>query len=357
VIDNRGCQGTGIYNITQPAELLGTIDINSPVLCNNDNTGSLTVSATGGISAYQFNGSNGITTINNDSLTSGTYTVTVTDANGCTAVERVTLDNPDALELTTSSIDVRCIGDRNGVIQVSATGGTTTFGAYEYSLDNINWQTGDLFPNLQADSFNVYVRDVNGCTDEETAVIEAADSFFITFANPIDTTIEFGDTISLSVMLNDSSGASLIWTNLNNLNIIDSNSYNVQVAPVAQTVFRVSATSALGCEADTTLLIRVNKERIVGAAGGFTPNNDGRNDNFFVQSNGKVTTVHVFRVYDRWGELVFEGLNLTPNDPTQGWDGTFKGEKMNSGVYAWYAEVEYIDGEREVLRGDVTLVR
>ncbi|NCY26652.1 MAG: hypothetical protein EBX37_18030, partial [Alphaproteobacteria bacterium] len=69
VTDNRGCQGTGIYNITQPAELLGTIDINSPVLCNNGSTASLSTSATGGTSGYQFNWSNGITSINNDSLT------------------------------------------------------------------------------------------------------------------------------------------------------------------------------------------------------------------------------------------------------------------------------------------------
>jgi len=281
----------------------------------------------------------------------------VTDANGCTAVEQVTLENPEVLELTLVSTDVRCIGDRNGLLQVSASGGTTTFGAYEYSIDSVNWQTGDLFPNLQADSFSVYVRDVNGCVDEESAVIATADSFFITFANPIDTTIENGDSIDLMVMLNDSTGASLIWTNLNNQNIIDSNSYVVTVAPLAQTTFRVSAVSSLGCLADTTLLVRINKDKIVGAPGGFTPNGDGRNDNFFVQGNEKVTAVHIFRVYDRWGELVFEGLDLTPNDPTQGWDGSFKGEKMNSGVYAWYAEVEYIDGEREVLRGDVTLVR
>jgi hypothetical protein len=55
--------------------------------------------------------------------------------------------------------------------------------------------------------------------------------------------------------------------------------------------------------------------------------------------------------------LIFSTENTVPNDPTTGWDGTFKGEKMNSGVYAWYAEVEYIDGFKEVLKGDVTLLR
>jgi gliding motility-associated-like protein len=357
VTDNRGCEGTGVFNITQPTELIGTITVNSPVLCNNGNTGSLIAAASGGISGYSFAWSNGVSTSNNDSIPSGSYTLTITDANGCIALQQTILDNPDLLELTTTISDVRCIGDRNGSIQVSATGGTVTFGAYEFSIDSVNWQTGDLFPNLEADSFNVYVRDVNGCVTEQIAVVATADSFFISFVNPLDTTIELGDSVNLMVMLNDSSGASLIWTNLNNQNVIDSNSYNLRVAPRAQTAYRVSATSALGCETDTSIIVRINKERIVGAPGAFTPNNDGRNDNFFIQSNGKVTAVHVFRVYDRWGELVFEGLDLTPDDPDQGWDGTFKGEVMNSGVYAWYAEVEFIDGEREVLRGDVTLIR
>jgi gliding motility-associated-like protein len=101
----------------------------------------------------------------------------------------------------------------------------------------------------------------------------------------------------------------------------------------------------------------VTKPRRAAAPGAFTPNGDGTNDIFFIQGDDKVSKVLVFRVYDRWGELIFSTENTVPNDPITGWDGTFKGEKMNSGVYAWYAEVEYIDGFKEVLKGDVTLLR
>jgi large repetitive protein len=63
------------------------------------------------------------------------------------------------------------------------------------------------------------------------------------------------------------------------------------------------------------------------------------------------------RVYDRWGELVFDGADMTVNDATQGWDGTFRGKNVSSGIFAWYAEIEFIDGFVLVLKGDITLLR
>jgi gliding motility-associated-like protein len=93
---------------------------------------------------------------------------------------------------------------------------------------------------------------------------------------------------------------------------------------------------------------------------GFTPNGDGVNDVFYIQgdvNSVKKNGIKVLRIYNRWGDVIFFAENFAPNDPNLGWDGTFKGEKMNSGVYSWFAEVEYIDGFKEIIRGDVTLLR
>ena len=89
----------------------------------------------------------------------------------------------------------------------------------------------------------------------------------------------------------------------------------------------------------------------------FTPNGDGANDLFLVQGGRGVQTVKTFRVFDRWGELVHEAVDVAPNDIAGAWDGRFKGKQMNSGVFVWYAEIEYTDGYVETLRGDVTLVK
>jgi gliding motility-associated-like protein len=139
--------------------------------------------------------------------------------------------------------------------------------------------------------------------------------------------------------------------------IFDTTNFTVIVNPANETVYRFSATSPLGCEVDTSVIISVTKPRRAAAPAGFTPNGDGTNDNFFIQGDEKLEKVKVFRVYDRWGECVFFAENIAPNDPNLGWDGTFKGEKMNSGVYSWFAEVEYIDGFKEIIRGDITLLR
>ena len=62
-------------------------------------------------------------------------------------------------------------------------------------------------------------------------------------------------------------------------------------------------------------------------------------------------------IFTRWGETIFEMNDIAPNDPTKGWDGQFRDEMMNPGVYAYYAEVSFIDGIELVYVGDVTIVR
>ena len=64
-----------------------------------------------------------------------------------------------------------------------------------------------------------------------------------------------------------------------------------------------------------------------------------------------------FLVFNRWGETVFERYNFQPNDPSLGWDGRFRGQMMNAAVFVYYLEVEFIDGETELFKGDVMLMR
>jgi gliding motility-associated-like protein len=106
---------------------------------------------------------------------------------------------------------------------------------------------------------------------------------------------------------------------------------------------------------DSTVTISVLKPRRVGVPTAFTPNGDGTNDLLFVQGDDKVAVVRSFQVYSRWGEMVYEGIDMTINDNTNGWDGTFKSKPVNTGVFAWVAEIEFLDGHIEIYRGDVLL--
>jgi gliding motility-associated-like protein len=338
----NGCRSSFTYNVSQPDELLTQVSVSNNVSCYNDTNGSVIAIVSGGTPGISILWSNGSQTFANSNLPAGNYSYTVTDATGCTAG---------------SAVDARCFGDQNGSIIVSGIGGTTNFNAYEFSIDSINWQTGDLFPGLGAGTYEVYVRDNNGCVISDSVLIEAADPFSITFFSPQDTTIEYGDSISLAALVSDSSGALVSWWDVNANTLIVESVYDLTVTPANTTIYEFRAISPLGCESDSSVVISVTKPRRAAAPGGFTPNGDGANDNFFIQGDDKVSKVLIFKVYDRWGELIFSAENIAPNDAAAGWDGTFKGEKMNSGVYAWYAEVQYIDGFKELLKGDVTLLR
>jgi hypothetical protein len=88
----------------------------------------------------------------------------------------------------------------------------------------------------------------------------------------------------------------------------------------------------------------------------FTP--DGSDNNrFLVFSDPAVERVTRLSVYSRWGEHLFDARDIAPNDPSVGWDGSFRGVPMQPGVYVWVAHVRFIDGVLEQYSGDVTIVR
>ncbi|MBC6992536.1 SprB repeat-containing protein, partial [Lewinella lacunae] len=120
------------------------------VLCNGDTDGTLTVVATGGTLDYTYLWSNGQTTATATGLAAGTYTVTVTDANGCTETATGTVNEPTDLEAAIADTDVLCNGDTDGTLTVVATGGTPDY-TYLWS----NGQTTATATGLAAGIYTV----------------------------------------------------------------------------------------------------------------------------------------------------------------------------------------------------------
>ncbi|MBK9793182.1 MAG: PKD domain-containing protein [Sphingobacteriales bacterium] len=93
----------------------------------------------------------------------------------------------------------------------------------------------------------------------------------------------------------------------------------------------------------------------------FTPNNDGKNDYFTVYGGVNVKRINNLKIFDRWGEMVFDKNNFPPNLEIEGWDGSIKHKDnstpFNTAVFVYSAEVEFINGEKEIFKGDVTLIR
>jgi gliding motility-associated-like protein len=168
----------------------------------------------------------------------------------------------------------------------------------------------------------------------------------IVFQNhPKDTTIRFGTSIVLTV----TNAASVIWSP--NYQISSLTSPVVTVSPMQSTQYIVEGYNSKNCRSQDTINVLVVDdcgEMFVPNA--FSPNNDGVNDKLYVR--GQCLETLTFMVFNRWGEKVFE-----TNDKTVGWDGTFKGELMNTAVFVFRLEGKTYDGKGYSMKGNVTLVR
>ena len=176
VTDANGCTSTSSSTITEPTALVPVVAIDSNVSCNGFSDGGLSVTTTGGTGAYTYEWSNSATTTSINGLIAGTYTVTVTDANGCTAVDSDIIVEP-ALIRPRTSVDgnVSCFGLADGGLSTDARGGV---GPYTYS-----WSNGGTTANitgLLAGIYTVTVTDSTGCSIVESDTITQPDSLIAT---------------------------------------------------------------------------------------------------------------------------------------------------------------------------------
>lgn len=90
----------------------------------------------------------------------------------------------------------------------------------------------------------------------------------------------------------------------------------------------------------------------------FSPNNDGKNDDFRIYPKSDfVATILNYRIFDRWGNQLFEAKNFQLGDQSIRWDGTYRDRPMSAGVYIYQLEVETAAGRRQILSGNITLIR
>lgn len=125
--------------------------------------------------------------------------------------------------------------------------------------------------------------------------------------------------------------------------------------PLHNTIYEIAVSNGVCSDSDSVEFI-VDKERKIYIPNVFTPNFDGVNDYFFIQSPD-FGIIKSLVIIDRWGTPVFEKEYVPVNDYFSGWDGQFKGNESNAGVYLWMAEIEFLDGQTKHFSGDVTLLR
>jgi len=132
---------------------------------------------------------------------------------------------------------------------------------------------------------------------------------------------------------------------------------NPVAAPLKDTKYTVTIYDDNNCESQAETWVRVEINNEIYTPNVFSPNGDGQNDIFTIQSaDGPIEEIEFFKVYDRWGTLLYEANNFLPNDEAFGWNGQFRGQTMDNGVYIFVANIKFKDGSDIQLQGDITLV-
>jgi len=282
----------------------------------------------------------------------GTYYVTISDSNGCNAVDSIIVSNgiqPTAMIEGESMLDcsTRCVfltgsADIADVSYVWSGPGV--------SLDNSGNQTISV---CEAGIFDlIVINNMDGCESPPVSITVTENSIFTLLINGDEQEIEFGETANLEIFYDISSSEidTIVWTP----SICDG-CESIDVQPTETTTYSVEVVDINGCVqiANATVAVRIGRDVYIPNA--FSPNGDGRNDIFSIYSDD-LLNVNEIGVFDRWGNNVFKRENLAP-DGSEGWNGTFRGEAMNPGVFTYFARVTFLNGREEILSGSVTLLK
>ena len=302
----------------------GTFTINNGGTINAA-TGEVNISASGA-------GSYTITHITNGSCPdTATFNITITTCTVPTA----------AYSVSDSTI---CDGDCITFTDLStgATAWQWTFNGGTPSTANTQGPHSVCFNGAGIYNIELIASNSTG-SDTITSTVEV-------YANPTvnagnDVTIDLGQSVTLNAT---GTNGTHTWSPPIWLDCITCSS--PVATPQETTTYTVVVVDSNGCSASDDVTIIVDFDFVIWVPNIFSPNGDGNNDIAFVRGVG-VEYLN-FVIYDRWGEKVFE-----TNDLSNGWDGTFRGKKMNNGVFVYYLQATFKNGEEVTKKGDITLIR
>lgn len=352
VLDDNGCEQA--MSITVPDNTI-PVEINfekKDISCFGANDGQITtlVNSTSNNLTYQWSNGEAATALTD--ITANTYQLTITDENGCTHQETVTITEPEELFAETILDPITCPGRGDGVLTILPMGGTPP---YLFSEDGRRFSTKNEFFNLIPGNYEPAIRDANNCAVPIAPInVEAALQLSISIDN-----LELKADIpqEITPIINNGNGAlTYTWSayNLADLSCIDCPTPTI--TPTNSQLYQLSVVDENGCKAETRIRVLVEKNRQIFVPTGFTPNGDGANDKLTVHGI-EGTEILSFKIFDRWGELVFVSDAFEANDLAAGWNGYFKGKPMSSNVFAWIVEARFSDGTLKLEKGHSTLIR
>jgi hypothetical protein len=305
-------------------------------------------------------------TLNSDSIgntrtitasTGGVYTIEVTNTEtGCKDADDVRVIQSDDLPVfEIDSSNVRCFGEKNAFIEIiNLTGGTPP---YQYSFDGgATFGSADRLNNIGPGTYEVQVKESNGCVNE--IIVQITEPSLLGVELGPDVRINLGDSVLVEIVsVIPDRVTRIVWTANGDTIFAGQNLTSFVAKPNVETLYTVTIFDENGCSATADIKVSIIKVRVLDIPNIIFTESQNGNQVFVVQSED-LDKILKFRIYDRWGNLVYTADNIDPvNEVDRFWRGTFNNKPVEQGVYVYVIDVLFKDGFLETRAGDVTVVR
>ncbi len=345
VTDANGCSVDGEVTLSNELEITITAEVVNAICATS--TGAISTAIAGGTPPYTFEWSNGGESQNLTEVPSGSYTLTVTDANGCEVAATFAVAEDNNLELEAATTTPRCNGDANGSILVSVVTGEDPI-TFAWEGPDGFVASGNALFDIGAGMYTLFALDANGCELElsyeltEPAPLEIGPLVSPVFPNGFNLTgFQTNDgQINAPEISGGTSPYSFAWSGPNNF---------VATGPGLQAglgagLYTLVVIDSQNCT--DTAMITLTQPVPLQLPNGISPNGDGFNDGLIVRGLEDFPQNKIM-IFNRWGNLLYEENNYSNNTP---WAGTNNsGEQLPEGTYFVILELPDRDSLREYL--------
>ena len=341
ITDANGCtQGIGGF-VSQPNQAVGiSANVTEPS-CYEYEDGSIELTITGGTTPYSVEwGNQNQFLMNNPSellsgLGDGDYLFRVTDKNGCVFEQNVIMGQPDTLTVDFNVTDVSCYLGADGSIDLTPNGGTPPYGFNWSNTSTIKDQV-----NLTAGEYSYVMLDDNGCVFKQSMYVHQAPEINIYSELTPLSCIDQNDAAIIVQTAGGTQPYTWLWSN---------GDVNENLENLLAGQYQLTITDDFGCQKVYDFIVPSTKTECVHVVNTFTPNGDNYNDTWVIDNLDLYPNAEV-RVFNRWGNLLFESIgDYTP------WNGEYKGNILPSEVY--YYIIVLKNGVDNEYTGTVTIVK
>jgi gliding motility-associated-like protein len=290
---------------------------------------------------------------------SGLYVDSLINSLGCDSIvnTNLTVLTEPAIVADIEVSSSSCFNTQTGQVAILGVNGGSP--PYSFNFDGVEVGETTLFEELPGGrEYDFIITDRFGCTAVQTIAVPSPD--ILTLDVGSDLNLELGEAAVISANTNFTV-ENYFWSTSSADELICATAPDCPTLswlPTANQSVVLTAEDANGCTITDSLQINVVANYELFVPNVFSPNDDGINDRFTLYGpQPRISSIQQLQVFDRWGQLVFDGTDLTPGALGQGWDGTAKGQDVSQGVYIYRALVQFLDGFVREVGGDVTVLR